>query len=203
MYVEENCIWKFRICSGELLEGQKQRTDSLQCRMTHTIYIALVDNRWEIANYKALTWIKCTLQLAAMALLNDLLNFLKSQSLCKAIHLSWADIQRKTWFFYKLKHKAVRMWKQKKTKTETCGYVRASLDFCACLCTFDICLCSLPKSNLPFCYGVQTNSRWYRTAYSITQCRRSRWIMSVSHLNAILFRDCDIELTHNLIMAAI
>lgn len=131
-----------------------------------------VDNRWEIANYKALTWIKCTLQLVVMEPLNDLLNSLKSPSLCKAIHLSWADIKRKTWFFYKLKNKAARMWwwqaeNKKREKKRTCLYaawqfvfVCVSMCMCFfCLCTFDIYLCGLSKSNLPCCYWIQTNRR--------------------------------------------
>lgn len=142
-----------------------------------------MDNRWEIANYKALTWIKCTLQLVVMEPLNDLLNSLKSPSLCKAILLSWADIKRKTWFFYKLKNKAARMqWWQtenkkmaKKKKKYLFMLIRCKCMFaglwarvCVCSgastplrrlfwCTSDIYLCGLSKSNLPCCYWVQTN----------------------------------------------
>lgn len=90
-----------------------------------------MDNRWEIANYKALTWIKCTLQLVVMEPLNDLLNSLKSPSLCKAILLSWADIKRKTWFFYKLKNKAARM---QRWQTENKKMAKKKKSICSCLC---------------------------------------------------------------------
>lgn len=167
-----------------------------------------MDNRREIANYKALTWIKCTLQLVVMEPLNDLLNSLKSPSLCKAIHLSWADIKRKTWFINKQQKKKGRM-----NVTVTDGKQREKRKNVVVLCVFlsmctsDIYLCGLSKSNLACCYRVQTNRHCRLknccNIQHITQRRSSRWIMSGSHLIVILFKEYDIELTHNPIMAAI
>lgn len=197
-------LWRktvFEICFGIFLfifwtAGSKEQTHC-SSRMTHTIYIALVDNRWEIANYKALTWIKCTLQLVVMEPLNDLLNSLKSPSLRKAIHLSWSDIKkRKTWFFYKLKNKAARIWWWP-VGNKTCERKNILVweHVLFCLCTSDIYLCRLSRSNLPCCNWIQTNRlcclkyccNIQNSIYGIAQCHCRMWIISVSHLNVILF----------------
>lgn len=171
--------------------------------MTHTIYTAaLVDNRWEIANYKALTWIlERSPQLAAAGLLNDLLNFLRSRSLCKARHSSRGDT--KSWT-----RKPLEMWRRQAGKQKV-PFKKAHT--CSTCCS-DIYPAVHPKAIWPVVVGPECRqtaadilsvAAVYRAAYSITKCRRGGRIMSDGGLGAILPSECDIEVTHNPIMAAI
>lgn len=132
--------------------------------------------------------------------------------LCTATYLSGTDIKRETWFFYKFKHKAGRMWWRRMENKKRWKLV------CLCVSKFFFWMLSVcapltfiwavyPKAICPAATefrlrtaDVLCTAAIYRTASSITQCWSSRWIMPIC---VPLFWECDIEVSHNPIMAAI
>lgn len=152
--------------------------------------------------------------------LNDLLNPLKSPGLCKAIPLTWADINRRTLFSNKLKNKAesIVWWKcdndgrhteSKSVKNLYSLCVCARVWMCSyvcffCLCTSDIYLCALSKGNLPCWYVDQTNRQCCVKYHCNTQ-HTAQWgrRMSPNHLYVFILRECVIAPSHNPIMAAV